>query len=93
MKCVMNNESKEIRRVAEDIATNLVSTNRWKFIGKELWKKEVRNLTKIVPLTVETLSTIEDTTQRQRKIDERKAKKEYQKKRRERTITNGNNVY
>jgi hypothetical protein len=42
MKCVKSPINNEIRRVRDDIATELVETKKFTFCGKEEWKKQTR---------------------------------------------------
>ena len=43
MKCVQNTKTKEIRRVNDALAFDLVKDKKWSFIPKSIWKEKVRN--------------------------------------------------
>lgn len=94
MKTVLNIQTKEIRRVADDRAKEMVDLGAlgeksgifWTYIKKEVWKKEARNPANSILRAEVVVPISADAEQdRLRKIEARKQKKEYQKQRRERT--------
>jgi hypothetical protein len=95
MKTIQNIHTKEIRRVSDERANDMVdgfgaldekSGIFWSFIKKEVWKKEARDPAKsIVKAEVVAPVSADAENERLRKIDSRKQKKEYQKQRRVRT--------
>ena len=62
MKCVVKNSV--IKRVSDTQAAELVSKG-WAFTNKKLWKEQVRDAVKIVPVVVEASS--EPTTEVKKK--------------------------
>ena len=42
MKCVMNNQTTEIKRVDDNMAERLVKSGVWQFVPKSMWKKATR---------------------------------------------------
>jgi hypothetical protein len=43
MKCVKNEKTDTIKRVSDELASNLVDNEGWKYIGKSEWKEKVRD--------------------------------------------------
>lgn len=43
MKCIMNNFSKNITRVSDDIAKQKVDSGDFKYVSKSLWKEKTRD--------------------------------------------------
>jgi hypothetical protein len=46
MKCIRFPKTGEIRRVADQKASNLVRSNGWEYIPKAVWKEQVRDIKK-----------------------------------------------
>lgn len=83
MKCIQNLSNNEIKRVSDAWASELVYSNKWKFIKRSLWKAEVRDLKLVAaPTIIHTAESLEKEINNQHKSDARKQKREYQKSRR-----------
>lgn len=46
MKCVANVATHKIKRVTNELATNMVSSGDWTYVPKEVWKREIRDVSK-----------------------------------------------
>ena len=46
MKCVANVATHKIKRVTNELATNMVSSGGWTYVPKEVWKRETRDVSK-----------------------------------------------
>ena len=46
MKCIENNATHKIKRVTNELAINLVSSGDWNYVAKEIWKRNVRDVSK-----------------------------------------------
>ena len=69
MKCIRNNDTKEVKRVSNDNATYQVEKGKWSFCPKSEWKA----------LRVKPVETIVHTIEQEREIHGRIEKKKYQK--------------
>ena len=89
MKCVQNIVTKEIRRVNNERAEEMVDMGAlgersgifWTYIKKEVWKKEHRD----PKIAASTVTAIVDAPTNEVKAENKKSKKEYQKARKVRT--------
>ena len=46
MKCIENNATHKIKRVTNELASDLVSSGDWNYVPKEIWKRDVRDVSK-----------------------------------------------
>ena len=46
MKCITNRTTHKIKRVTNELASDLVSSGDWNYVPKEIWKRDVRDVSK-----------------------------------------------
>ena len=46
MKCIENDATHKIKRVTNELAIDLVSSGDWNYVSKEIWKPDVRDVSK-----------------------------------------------
>ena len=46
MKCIKNDATHKIKRVTNELAIDLVSSGDWNYVAKEIWKRNVRDVSK-----------------------------------------------
>ena len=66
MKCCQNLNTNEVKRVSDKSAANLVANKNWAYCPKKVWKEQVRDAVKIIPV-VEPVTAEEVVVKKEKK--------------------------